>query len=203
MGGEPAGIVFTAGLPERCGREDLVSIVDGLEKACGTYGIKLFGGDTVLSPSGYFFDVAIIGSVPEDCGVFRRSGARSGDLLVLFGEVGGSFAGLKLLEGLTGGSAGPLDSLLPQPAARPGIREAARTLSVDTTRADIEAACAAGGFPDSAVEVLTLIGRHIAPLSIRPPVNGSTEWASAVTAMIDISDGLGKDLASLCAESGV
>lgn len=203
MGGEPAGIVFTAGLPERCGREDLVSVVDGLERSCGVYDIKLFGGDTVLSPAGYFFDVAIIGSVPEDCGLFRRAGARPGDLLVLFGEVGGSLAGLRLLEGLSGGSAGPLDSLLPPPAARTGIREAARTLSVDATGADIEAACASGSLPDGAAEVLTLIGRHIAPLTYKPPVNGSPEWALKVTAMIDISDGLGKDLSTLCAESGV
>lgn len=204
MGGEPAGIVFTAGLPGRCGEEDLVSIVDGLERACGAYGIRLFGGDTVLSPSGYFFDMAIIGSVPGDCGVFRRAGARPGDLLVLFGEVGGSLAGLRLLEGLAGGgSAGPLDALIPPQADRTALREAARTLSVDTTRADIEAACSARGLPDGSAETLALIGRHVSPLTLEPPVNCSPEWASAVTAMIDISDGLGKDLAALCAESGV
>ncbi len=204
MGGEPSGIVFSAGLPERCGEEDLVSIVDGLERTCGAYDMRLFGGDTVLSPSGYFFDVAIIGSVPEDCGVFRRGGARPGDLLVLFGEVGGSLAGLRLLEGLMGGgSAGPLDGLLPPPAVMVEMHGVARTLSVDTTRADIESECTARKLPEGAADVMTLIGRHIVPLTLKPPVNGSPEWAAAVTAMIDISDGLGKDLGSLCAESGV
>ena len=203
MGGEPAGIVFTAGLPERCGREDLVSIVDGLERSCGAYDIKLFGGDTVLSPSEYFFDVAIIGSVPEDCGIFRRDGARPGDLLVLFGEVGGSLAGLRLLEGLSGGPPGLLDRLLPPPAERRCLHEAASTLSVDNTRAEIAAMCAARKLPEGAEEAIVLIGRHIAPLTYKPPVNGSSEWASKVTAMIDISDGLGKDLSTLCAESGV
>ncbi len=204
MGGEPAGIVFTAGLPGRCTEEDLVSIIDGLEKTSEAYGIKLFGGDTVLSPSGYFFDVAIIGSVPEGFDPFRRSGARPGDLLVLIGEVGGSLAGLRLLEGLSGdGSAGPLESLLPPPDDWMTLREATRALSVDTTRADIEAECAARKLPEGAADVLTLIGRHIAPLTLKPPVNCSPEWAAAVTAMIDISDGLGKDLGSLCAESGV
>ena len=204
MGGEPAGIVFTAGLPGSCGEEDLVSIVDGLQRSCGTYHMKLFGGDTVLSPSGYFFDVAIIGYLPDGFVPFRRSGARPGDLLVLFGEVGGSLAGLRLLEEISGcGPAGLLAGLLPPPADRPCLHEAAVTLSVDSTRADIAAMCAARKLPGGAEEAIALIGRHIAPLTLKPPVNNSPEWAPKVTAMIDISDGLGKDLAALCAESGV
>ncbi len=204
MGGEPTGIVFTSGLPESCGEEDLVSIVDGLQRSCGAYRMRLFGGDTVLSPSGYFFDVAIIGYLPDGFVPFRRSGARPGDLLVLFGEVGGSLAGLRLLEGLSGGgSAGSLDGLLPPPSERSCLLEAGSALSVDNTRADIAAMCAAKKLPGGAGEALALIARHIAPLTIKPPVNGSHEWAPKVTAMIDISDGLGKDLAALCAESGV
>ncbi len=204
MGGEPSGIVFTSGLPEKCGEEDLVSIVDGLQRSCGVYGMRLFGGDTVLSPSGYFFDVAIIGSMPEGFAPFRRSGARPGDLLVLFGEVGGSLAGLRLLEGISGGgSAGPLDPILPPPGDRLCLHEAGGSLSVDNTRADIAAMCSAKGLPEGAEEAIALIRRHITPLTLKPPVNGSPEWAAKVTAMIDISDGLGKDLATLCAESGV
>jgi thiamine-monophosphate kinase len=204
MGGEPSGIVFTSGLPEKCGEEDLVSIVDGLQRSCGAYGMKLFGGDTVFSPSGYFFDVAIIGSMPEGFAPLMRSGARPGDLLVLFGEVGGSLAGLRLLEELSGGgSAGILDSILPPPEQRLCLREASGTLSVDYTRADIAAMCSAKGLPEGAEEVLALIRRHITPLTLKPSVNGSREWAPRVTAMIDISDGLGKDLTTLCAESGV
>jgi len=204
MGGEPSGIVFTSGLPEKCGEEDLVSIVDGLQRSCGAYGMRLFGGDTVLSPSGYFFDVAIIGSMPEGFAPFMRSGARPGDLLVLFGEVGGSLAGLRLLEGISGGdSAGLLDSILPPPGQRHCLQETSVTLSVDNTRADIEAMCAAKDLPAGAEEAMALISRHISPLSLKPSVNGSAAWAPKVTAMIDISDGLGKDLTTLCTESGV
>ncbi len=204
MGGEPSGIVFTSGLPDSCGEEDLVSIVDGLQRSCGAYGMRLFGGDTVLSPTGYFFDVAIIGSMPEGFVPFRRSGARPGDLLVLFGEVGGSLAGLRLLEGISGGgSAGILDPILPPHEERLCLHEAYGTLSVDNTRADIAAMCASKDFPEGAEETLALISRHISPLSLKPSVNGSQAWAPKVTAMIDISDGLGKDLTTLCAESGV
>jgi thiamine-monophosphate kinase len=204
MGGEPTGIVFTSGLPRDCGGEDLVSIVDGLKRSCDVYMMKLFGGDTVLSPSGYFFDVAIIGRLHEGFEPFRRSGAKPGDLLALFGEVGGSLAGLKLLERLSGaGSAGPLDSLLPAPADMGCFRETWVTLSADNTLADIEAMCSAGQLPEGSADTVDLIRRHLAPRTVMPPVNGSAEWAPGVRAMIDISDGLGRDLASLCAESGV
>ena len=204
MGGEPAGIVLTAGLPDRCGEEDLVSIVDGLQRACSVYGTRLFGGDTVLSPRGYFFDVAIIGSLPAGMPPFRRSGAAPGDLLVLFGEVGGSLAGLRLLESIAGeGDAGPLDSLLPPPGERRCILDAAGTLSLDTSAGDIEALCSARKLPPGSKEALSLVRRHLAPRVARPPVCGSAEWAQRVTAMIDVSDGLGKDLSALCAESEV
>ena len=204
MGGEPYGIVFTAGLPESCGEDELVSIVDGLQRACGAYGVRLCGGDTVLSPAGYFFDVAIIGTVPEGFEPFRRGGARAGDRLVLFGEVGGSLAGLRLLEGITGlGPAGHLDRLLPPQAGRACLLDAARTLSLDSTADGLSAMCAARELGRGAEAGLALIARHIAPLALRPPVNGSREWAPMVRAMIDISDGLGKDLATMCAESGV
>ncbi len=204
MGGEPSGIVFTSGLPERCGEEDLVSIVDGLQRSCDAYGMRLFGGDTVLSPSDYFFDVAIIGYMPDGFSPFRRSGARPGDLLVLFGEVGGSLAGLRLLEGISGGgSAGLLDGILPPPAARLCLHEASSSISVDNTRADIAAMCSAKNLPEGAEEALMLVSRHISPLTLKPSVNGSHEWAPKVTAMIDISDGLGKDLTTLCSESEV
>ncbi len=204
MGGKPSGIVFTSGLPERCGEEDLVSIVDWLQRSCDAYGMRLFGGDTVLSPSDYFFDVAIIGYMPDGFPPFRRSGARPGDLLVLFGEVGGSLAGLRLLEGISGGgSAGLLDGILPPPAARLCLHEASGSISVDNTRADITAMCSAKNLPEGAEEALMLVSRHISPLTLKPSVNGSHEWAPKVTAMIDISDGLGKDLTTLCSESEV
>jgi thiamine-monophosphate kinase len=204
MGGEPYGIVFTAGLPESCGEEDLVSIVDGLQRACAAYGIRLCGGDTVLSPARYFFDVAIIGSVPVGFAPFRRGGARPGDRLVLFGEVGGSLAGLRLLEGITGpGQAEPLDRLLPPQAGRACLLEAARTLALDSTAAGFSAICAEKGLDAGAQAALAMIERHVAPLAHKPSVNGSPEWAPMVMAMIDISDGLGRDLATLCAESGV
>jgi thiamine monophosphate kinase len=158
----------------------------------------------VLSPSGYFFDVAIIGFLPDGFEPFTRSGARPGDQLVLFGEVGGSRSGLWLLGNLAEEKpGGQLLDLLPPEDTRKSMLEAAASLSVDSSRADIEAMCAARLLPEGSLEVLELAARHIVPLARKPSVNGSKRWAPSVKAMIDISDGLGKDLATLCAESAV
>ncbi|RJR27935.1 MAG: thiamine-monophosphate kinase, partial [Candidatus Latescibacterota bacterium] len=101
MGGRPEAILLSAGLPPGCSAEDVDSIVEGLSVSCEAYGVRLAGGDTVASPGGYFFDVAIAGSVPRGRAV-RRSGARAGDAVVLFGEVGPSLAGLSLLAAFLG-----------------------------------------------------------------------------------------------------
>jgi thiamine-monophosphate kinase len=170
MGGSPGSIVFTAALPAGCSSADVDGIIDGLKRSCAQYGIKLVGGDTVSSPHGYCFNVAIVGEVPRGRAVMR-SGARVGDALVLFGEIGLSRAGLSVLSSRVGGDAGA-------------------------------GAVAITGHP-CADDIERFVQRHLVPLAI--PLDASLLDAdpARVTAMIDISDGLGKDLRTLCAESGV
>ena len=50
MGGSPLSIVFTAALPPGCASADVDAIIDGLERSCTQYEVKLVGGDTVLEP---------------------------------------------------------------------------------------------------------------------------------------------------------
>jgi thiamine-monophosphate kinase len=183
MGGSPGSIVFTAGLPSGCALAEVDSIIDGLKRSCTQYGIKLVGGDTVSSPHGFCFNVAIVGEVRSGRAILR-SGAREGDALVLFGEIGPSRAGLSVL------AANDLGNIL-------------SSISVASSPAELErVAGALGGFP-RAHDAVRCIQRHLVPLAF--PLDASLLDAdpARVTAMIDVSDGLGKDLRTLCTESGV
>ena len=170
MGGSPGSIVFTAALPAGCASADVDAIIDGLKRSCTQYGIKLVGGDTVSSPHGFCFNVAIVGEVRPGRAILR-SGAREGDAIVLFGEIGLSRAGLSVLSSRAGGG------------------ESAGAVAVT-------------GHP-CADDIVRFVQRHLVPIA--HPLDASLLDADpvCVTAMIDVSDGLGKDLRTLCAESGV
>lgn len=204
MGGTPSSVAFTAGLPPGCGYDEIGGIVDGLRKGCRAYGITLCGGDTVSSPMGYFFNIAIVGSVPRG-GAVMRSGAREGDRLVLFGEIGGSLAGLRILEMSLGERTDgePLSRLLPAgDAARGRFLRAARRLSTGAGPGEFTGLCAEEGIDEKYSAALSLAATHLVPFASRPGWLLDAEGIVNVSAMIDISDGLARDLASLCAESG-
>ncbi len=78
----------------------------GLAEDCATYSIALVGGDTIAVRGGAVFSVAATGLVAKGAMV-HRSGGQAGDALYLSGELGGSTAGLALLQG----RAGPWDDL--------------------------------------------------------------------------------------------
>jgi thiamine-monophosphate kinase len=189
MGGSPGSIVFTAALPPGCGSVDVDSIIDGLRRSTKQYGIKLAGGDTVSSPHGFCFNVAIVGDAPRGRSVMR-SGARPGDALALFGEIGLSRAGLDILA-----------RSLEEPAS--GLGDALPLVSIASSPAELERLARSLGRIPRAQDAARCIQRHLVPLAI--PLDASLLEAdpACVTAMIDISDGLAKDLRTLCAESGV
>ena len=57
----------------------------------------VIGGDTTASRSGLVISITAVGEVmPDD--VVYRSGAKDNDLLVVSGDLGGAFLGLKILE---------------------------------------------------------------------------------------------------------
>lgn len=205
MGGVPGSIVFTAGLPEGCAPADVDGIIDGLRRSCAQYGVKLVGGDTVRSPGGYFFNVAIVGEARTGRAI-RRSGGRAGDSIVLFGEIGSSSAGLGILSALQGETPGE-GALVPRVPGFPGsasiLRKILGSLSLATSPAELARIAGALDAGHRGEALLDFVRQHLVPLA--RPLDASLLDAEppCVTAMIDVSDGLAKDLRTLCGESGV
>jgi thiamine-monophosphate kinase len=92
MGGTPR-FVLTSGAAERA--ETTLRCFDGVLEACDIFGVYPLGGDTTRADA-LTVDVAILGELAAP--PVLRSGARSGDLLAVTGELGASSAGLLVLE---------------------------------------------------------------------------------------------------------
>jgi thiamine-monophosphate kinase len=180
MGAAPRFILTSGGAPEA---EITYRCFQGILEACSDFGVYPLGGDTTRADA-LTVDVSILGqfSYPP----VLRSGARSGDLLAVTGELGASAAGFLALEG-GGREPGRLVSkhLRPEPRVHAG-RVAARLgahamidLS-DGLASDVRHICQSSG-----------VGCRI-DLE-RLPVAGDTR---------EYVDSLGKDPAELAATAG-
>ncbi len=122
MGGVPSFAVVTLGLAEDTLIQDMDDLYAGLLKAASTYGVKVIGGDIVSSPT-FFMTIAqtgVIHSAP-----MLRSAARPGDQIAVTGTLGGSAAGLAVLQGAETSNEGDIKPLIethqrPQPRINEG-----------------------------------------------------------------------------------
>jgi len=97
MGGKPLFALASIGLPETTSEEFVQDLYIGMRSMCRDYQVVLIGGDTVRSPDKIVVDISMLGECPT--GKFiPRSGAKSGDAIVVTGYLGDSAAGLDLLE---------------------------------------------------------------------------------------------------------
>lgn len=200
MGGKPRSVLFTAGLPEGFSRADMEQVIAGLRGGCAYYGISLAGGDTVSSPGGLFFSIAVTGGL-EGRKPLCRKGAEPGDSIVLFGEVGGSAGGLLMLDVILAGHRMPPGDPPPNLPPWERFEPLVRSLSLGSGEEEISALCE--GHDEYWKTVLSLAKRHIVPAA-RPLEEGLLAGGGPfITAAIDVSDGIARDLRRLCAESGV
>jgi len=201
MGGRPEKILFTAGMRKGCTDEETGDIIDGLRKASAFYMINTVGGDTVASGNRFFFNISIVGSQRHSTPI-ERSGARAGDSLVLFGECGGSLLGMDLLRHMSGMEKA---SRLP-PRIEPDLPswdELSALLPELELQADGAGIDIPAGRGAVRRHVLGLAKRHLVPEAV--PVDAELLGADPplLNAMIDVSDGIARDIRNLCRASGV
>ncbi len=96
MGGEPTYAFVSIGLPKNTGVDFVDDVYLGMKAIADKYSVDVVGGDTVSSPQ-VIINIALLGEVePENYKL--RSGAKEGDYIFVTGDVGGSSAGLEILE---------------------------------------------------------------------------------------------------------
>ncbi len=95
MNAEPRYATVTLGISQNVTVEMVETIYQGVKEACDAYDLTVVGGDTVSAHS-LSLSVSIVGEAAEDDVVYRK-GAKVGDKLCVTGDLGASYAGLKVL----------------------------------------------------------------------------------------------------------
>lgn len=95
MNARPLYAVVSLGLPRNTSVEMADALYTGMAEACEMYGCTIVGGD-VSTAHALTVSVSVVGEVEDRKVTFRR-GANPGDYICVSGDVGGAFAGLKVL----------------------------------------------------------------------------------------------------------
>ncbi len=97
MNGVAEQITVSIAVSNRFPLEALEELYAGIQLACDTYKVDLIGGDTTSSTKGMLISVTALGAAKKEDIVYRN-GAKSTDLIVVSGDLGGAYLGLQVLE---------------------------------------------------------------------------------------------------------
>ena len=97
MGADPGEAYLAVGLPEHLGEREMLELAEGAQALAQQHGVAICGGD-VTQADELFVAVTVVGYAEDAARLATRAGARPGDLVGVTGALGGSGAGLLLLE---------------------------------------------------------------------------------------------------------
>ena len=97
MGAAPGEAYMAIGLPGHLGEREVLELADGAQSVAHEHGVVLCGGDLVRADE-LFVAVTVVGYAPDEARLVMRDGAQPGDHVGVTGALGGSGAGLLLLE---------------------------------------------------------------------------------------------------------
>lgn len=109
-GAEAFGYLLACHWSDRCGWPEREAFAGGLAADQARYGVHLLGGDTVATPGPAAFSLTLLGWAPKGRAV-ARAGARPGDVVMVSGDIGDGFLGLKAARGELGLANERLDAL--------------------------------------------------------------------------------------------
>lgn len=174
MNAQPLYATVSVALSEKISVEMMESLYKGMKEVAEQYGIAIVGGDTSASTAGLVISVTIVGEADADKLTYR-SGARVGDWICVTGDLGRSYAGLKVL-----------------------MRERQLMLEYFAENPDADRE----SYKPDMEEYQTVIKKHLLPSARLDIVRFFAQHHIVPTAMIDISDGLGSELKHICQQSG-
>ena len=97
MNGIAKHITVSIAISNRFTKEAMEELYAGIKLACDKYDVDFVGGDTTSSVTGLTISVTAIGEANLKDVVYRN-GAKPNDLIVVTGDLGSAFMGLKILE---------------------------------------------------------------------------------------------------------